>query len=211
MSFRPEHSLARAKLVGSCVAAASDGRVANSTVDHEHEDDSIETRCRRHSHPESDPTVKSIQENYLPGFAHCYGCGPANGHGHHLKSYLEDGQTAARFTPGLQYTGGFPDKVYGGLLASLLDCHGAATAAAFACKLRGHEIGPGLGGLRFVTASLKVDFKRPTPLHKELTVHGRLVSLEGRKAVVALTLSADGLVCVTGEMLAIELPASPDA
>lgn len=44
------------------------------------------------------------------------------------------------------------------------------------------EIGEGPQPIRFVTASLKVDFKQPTPLGVELVVTGKLRSLEGRKA-----------------------------
>lgn len=158
--------------------------------------------------------MKAIQDHYAPLFAHCYGCGPANAKGHRLKSYLVGEQTVARFTPSMEHTGGVPENVYGGLLASLLDCHGTATAAAFAYRARGRTLDDGGDTIRFVTASLKVDYKRPTPMGKELLIQGALLSLVGRKAEVQLSLSADGEVCVTGTMLAIELPspqvASPE-
>ncbi|WP_322084241.1 PaaI family thioesterase [Burkholderia sp. BCC1972] len=114
-------------------------------------------------------------------------------------------QTVARFTPEARYSGGVPDHVYGGMIASLLDCHGAASAAAFACQREGREIGDG-PQIRFVTASLKVDFRQPTPLGIELVVTGKLRSLEGRKAWIDLTLTANGVTCAVGEMLAIRLP-----
>ena len=75
--------------------------------------------------------MKAIQDHYPPNFAHCYGCGPANPFGQHLKNYLLDDRTEARFTPDQRYSGGVPDNVYGGMIASLLDCHGTASAAAF--------------------------------------------------------------------------------
>ncbi|WP_319017700.1 MULTISPECIES: PaaI family thioesterase [Burkholderia] len=115
-------------------------------------------------------------------------------------------QTVARFTPEARYSGGVPDHVYGGMIASLLDCHGAASAAAFACQREGREIGDGPQPIRFVTASLKVDFRQPTPLGIELVVTGKLRSLEGRKAWIDLTLTANGVTCAVGEMLAIRLP-----
>ena len=150
--------------------------------------------------------VKSVQDHYSPLFCHCYGCGPANVKGHRLKSFIQDGQAVARFTLAIEYTGGFPDKVYGGMLASLLDCHGAATAAGLACIEECGELREGLNGIRFVTASLKVDFKLPTPIGEELILTGELASLNGRKADVYLTLSVNEQVCVTGSMLAIALP-----
>jgi len=106
-------------------------------------------------------------------------CGPANARGLRLKSYIEGDETIARCVPPAYYTGGFPGHVYGGMIASLLDCHGAASAAAFAYRDRGRTMGDGGPAIRFVTASLKVDFKRPTPLGGELIVKGRLTAIAG--------------------------------
>ena len=153
--------------------------------------------------------MKAIQDHYPPQFAHCFGCGPANPHGHHLKSYLEGERTIARFTPGPMYSGGYPGNVYGGMIASLLDCHGTASAAAFACREQGRTLGDEPLPIRFVTASLKIDFLRPAPLGVELTVSGELRSLEGRKASIALALRAGDEVCAVGEMVAVRIP--PDA
>lgn len=146
-----------------------------------------------------------IQDSYPPEFAHCFGCGAHNSHGHHLKSYIVGDETVARFTPDLRYSGGVPDHVYGGMIASLLDCHGAASAAAFACQKEGRQVGEGSQPIRFVTASLKVEFEQPTPLGVELVIKGRLRSLEGRKAWIDLVLTAGGLTCAVAEMLAIRL------
>lgn len=136
---------------------------------------------------------------------------PANQHGHRLKSYLDGEETVARFTSGAQYSGGYPGHVFGGMIAPLLDCHGTASAAAFAYRQRGREMGDGGPAIRFVTASLKVEYRRPTPLGIELVIRGRLASLEGRKAVVALSLSAEHEVCAEGEMLAVEYRHRPVA
>jgi len=155
-------------------------------------------------------STHAIQDSYPAGLAHCYGCGSRNPHGHHLMSYLVDDETVARFTPEFRYSGGVPDHVYGGMIASLLDCHGAASAAAFACQKEGRKLGEGSQPIRFVTASLKVDFRHPTPLGVELVIRGRFRSLEGRKAWIDLELSAGELVCAVGEMLAIRLPDRTD-
>lgn len=153
----------------------------------------------------------AIQDSYAPDSAHCYGCGVRSEHGHRLKSYLVGDETVARFTPDERYSGGFRDHVYGGMIASLLDCHGTASAAAYAYHNEGREIGTGRPPIRFVTASLKVDFKRPTPLGGELVLKGRLRSLEGRKAWIDLVLTAGERTCAVGEMLAIRLPDCSDA
>ena len=145
----------------------------------------------------------AIQDLYPGTHAHCFGCGRLNPEGHHLKSYLRDVETIASFRAPQKYSGGVPGKAYGGLVASLLDCHGTASAAAFAARAEGVPIAPGAVLSRFVTGSLKVDFKNPTPLEVELLLRGRLRSLEGRKAWIDLSLSAGDVVCATAEMLAI--------
>lgn len=67
----------------------------------------------------------------------------------------------------------------------------------------GIEPGDSEEPLRFVTASLKVDFLRPTPINTELVITGRERSVEGRKVWVDMELSADGNLCARAEMLAI--------
>jgi len=145
----------------------------------------------------------AIQDTYADRFSHCYGCGKSNPAGHKLKSYLEGDQTLARFTPSGEMTGGVPDNVYGGLIASLFDCHGAASAAAFAAREMGVSLDHNEQPIRFVTASLKVDFLRPTPMGTELLLTGKLRSIEGRKVWVDMTLEANGEACARAEMLAI--------
>ena len=146
----------------------------------------------------------AFQDCYPEKFSHCYGCGKSNPQGHHLKSYWEGEETVARFTARPEFSGGVPGHVFGGMVASLLDCHGTASAAAFAYRAAGREMGDGGEFMRFVTASLKVDFLRPTPIGVELEVRGRLLSLEGRKVQVSLSLDAGGQACARGEMLAVQ-------
>ena len=124
--------------------------------------------------------MPAIQDLYASEFAHCYGCGVKNTNGHQLKSKLVNNETIARFTPEDKYSGGKPEHVYGGMIASLMDCHGTASAAAFAAQNDGTPLQVGIPIPRFVTASLKVDFKLPTPLGKELIIKGVLRSITGK-------------------------------
>jgi len=147
---------------------------------------------------------KAIQDLYPDSLAHCYGCGKNNPAGHQLKTYLEGDRTVATFLPAEQYTA-LPGSVYGGLIASLLDCHGTGSAAAFVCQAEGFSLEEAPIPVRCVTASLKVDFKAPVPMGIGLQLTGKLISIEGRKIRVALELSAGAALCVTGEILAIRL------
>ena len=60
--------------------------------------------------------------------------------------------------------------------------------------------------LRFVTASLHVDYLRPTPLGVPLEVRASVKEIKGRKVTMAATLSADGNVCARGEVVAVRMP-----
>lgn len=147
----------------------------------------------------------AIQDTYPEEFAHCYGCGAANPDGMQLKTYLEGDETVTRHRPDPGRTGGMPGHAYGGLIASLIDCHGTGSASAFVQRERGETIGEAPPP-HFVTGTLNVVYRRPTPMGVELTVRGRLKSHDGRKVVVEIELSAGDDVCASGEVIAIEIP-----
>ncbi len=130
----------------------------------------------------------AIQDYYPDDVAHCYGCGRLNEHGHQLKTYWDGDETVAEFMPRPYHTA-IPGYVYGGLIASLIDCHGTGTAAAAAARAEGIDLEKE-SAPRFVTASLKVDYLRPTPLGPVLQLRGTVQELKERKVVVAITLSA---------------------
>jgi acyl-coenzyme A thioesterase PaaI-like protein len=146
----------------------------------------------------------AFQDYYPDDLSQCYGCGRLNEHGLQIKTYWDGEETVTRYVPRPYHTA-IPGYVYGGLIASLIDCHGTGTAAAAAYRAAGREMGSE-PPYRFVTASLHVDFLRPTPLGVPLEVRGTIKSVSGRKVVVSATLSADGVVCARGEVVAVEMP-----
>jgi acyl-coenzyme A thioesterase PaaI-like protein len=152
----------------------------------------------------SDPIPAAVQDFYPDDYAHCYGCGRLNPHGLHICSRWDGDEVVAHFTP-QPYHVAVPGFVYGGLLASLIDCHGIATASAASERAAGRTLGQGPAP-RFVTAALHVDYLRPTPLGPVLEVRGRVTSLGERKVVVAVSVSADGTVTARGEVVAVLLP-----
>jgi len=149
-------------------------------------------------------TDKAFQDYSPDHLAHCYGCGKLNEEGHRIKSRWEGDESVARFTP-KPYHISIPGYVYGGLIASLIDCHGTGTAAAAAYKAEGRAMDSD-PPRRFVTASLKVDYLKPTPLGVELEVRGKVKEIKGRKVVVAATLLARGEVCAAGEVVCVQVP-----
>ena len=148
--------------------------------------------------------MPAIQDLYPDDFAHCYGCGRNNPNGHQLKSFVEADEVVAWFTPSAFHVS-VPGFVYGGLMASLADCHAMATAAAASELAAGRKIGDGPAP-RFVTASLKVDYLKPTPAGEKLEIRGRIVELGARKVIVAISISAGGVVTVRGEAVAVRMP-----
>ena len=148
--------------------------------------------------------MAAIQDLYPDDYARCYGCGRLNEHGLHVRSVWDGEGATARFTPRPEHMA-MPGYVYGGLIASLVDCHGIGTAAAAAMAAAGQS--PGVDpSPRFVTGSLQVDFVAPTPLGPELVLRARPTSVGERKVQVEITLSADGVECARGRVLAVRIP-----
>jgi acyl-coenzyme A thioesterase PaaI-like protein len=149
-------------------------------------------------------TEKAFQDYYPDQLSYCYGCGRLNEHGLQIKSYWDGDETVCIFQP-RPYHIAIPGYVYGGLLASLIDCHGTGTAAAAAYRDQGRPM-DSEPPLRFLTASLHVDYLKPTPLGVPLEVRGQVKEVRGRKVVVTATISAKGEVTVRGEVVAVQVP-----
>ncbi|HPF37322.1 MAG TPA: PaaI family thioesterase [Phycisphaerae bacterium] len=149
-------------------------------------------------------TGVAVQDSYPDDVAHCYGCGRLNEHGLHIRSAWDGDETVAVLTPKPCHTA-VPGYVYGGLIASLIDCHGTGSAALEACRAAGREPGT-TPALRFVTASLHVDYLRPTPMGPALEARGRIVESKPRKVIVEIAVTADGECCAKGRVVAVLMP-----
>lgn len=148
--------------------------------------------------------TKAFQDYYPDELSYCYGCGRLNEHGYQIKTYWDGDESVTIFTP-QPYHIAIPGYVYGGLIASLIDCHGTGTAAAAMYRAENRAMDT-LPAYRFVTASLHVDYLKPTPLGVPLEVRGVVKEIKGRKVVVSATLSANGIVCARGEVVAVQMP-----
>ena len=147
---------------------------------------------------------KAIQDYYPEDVAHCYGCGKLNEHGHQIKTFWDGNETITRFTP-KDYHTAIPGYVYGGLIASLIDCHGTGTAALASYRAEKREPNS-LPLLRFVTALLHVDYLKPTPLGVELELKGKVLELKGKKVISEITVSANGEITARGKVVAVQMP-----
>ncbi len=148
--------------------------------------------------------MSAFQDFYPDNVAHCYGCGRLNTQGHQIRTIWDGDETVTRFTPRPEHTA-IPGFVYGGLLASLIDCHCTGTAAAATYRAENREM-DSEPALRFVTGSLHVDYLKPTPLGPQLEIRGKVKEIRGRKVIVEATILADGVATVRGEVVAVQMP-----
>jgi len=147
---------------------------------------------------------KPFQDYYPDHMAHCYGCGRLNEFGHQIKSNWDGDESVCYFNPKPYHTA-IPGYVYGGLLASLIDCHGTGTAAAAAYREAGRSMDTE-PALRFLTGSLHVDYLKPTPMGVTLEIRGKVKEVKGRKVVIEEWLLANGVITVRGEVVAVQVP-----
>jgi len=149
-------------------------------------------------------TVPAFQDLYPEGWSHCFGCGRLNEKGHHIRSFWDGEETVCTMSPE-PWQIALPGYVYGGYLAALVDCHSTGSAAAALHRAAGVPADQGPYP-RCVTASLKVDYLKPTPLGPPIELRSQIVLVKGRKVVVATSLRVEGQECVRGEAVLIQVP-----
>jgi acyl-coenzyme A thioesterase PaaI-like protein len=145
-----------------------------------------------------------IQDQYPDHLSVCYGCGRLNEQGLQIKSHWDGEQAVLRFTPSEAHQA-VPGYVYGGLLASLIDCHGTGTACAAAAAADGRPFS-GDPNYRFVTGNLNVSYRRPTKMGVELKIVGRAREVKPRKVIVDIEVYAEDELTVVGELIAVKMP-----
>jgi acyl-CoA thioesterase FadM len=89
----------------------------------------------------------------------------------------------------------------------LIDCHGTGTAALAAYRAENRDY-DSLPPFRFVTASLQIDYLKPTPLGVELELKGKIIEIKGKKVVSEITVSANGIITARGKVVAVKMPES---
>ncbi|MCU9602263.1 PaaI family thioesterase [Pallidibacillus thermolactis] len=150
---------------------------------------------------------KAVQDYYGEEIAWCYGCGRLHKDGHHFRTgWLNNtNQTVTYYRPTKDQIG-IPGFIYGGLIASLIDCHSMGSAALVLHRKNGHEIGDGTEPPRFVTASLHIDYLKPTPEGALLKAVGTVEEIHPKKWKVVTEMFADDIFCAKGEVIAAVMP-----
>lgn len=149
----------------------------------------------------------AIQDTYGQRFQHCWGCGPQNQDGLHLKSFpnADGSECLCHFTPERQYTGGVPTNLYGGLISMIFDCHGTASAAWFNHHNNGLTLDENTVITRYITGRLEIDFISPVPMEKEITVRARAEEIGDRKITVTMIMEVGGKIHAKAKMIAVRV------
>jgi acyl-coenzyme A thioesterase PaaI-like protein len=149
-------------------------------------------------HPTT-PIQDSIPHN------HCYGCGPENPDGMQIKSYWDGTESICTYMPRPEQCAGPTGYLYGGTIASLIDCHCVCTSIANYYQLDGFEIGEG-PAIWCVTGGLEVRYLKPTRIDQAVELRATIVECSEKKTVLECTLSSDGIVTAEGRVVAIRVP-----
>lgn len=132
----------------------------------------------------------SLQERYSPESI-CFGCGPKNADGLHIRSFVSGDEVVATWQPDAKYQA-FPGVLNGGIVGALLDCHMNWAAAHHLMTKSGAAHAPCT-----VTADFHVKLRRPTPVDGPIQLRAHVVESGEDRALVDATLEAGGQVCAT--------------
>jgi len=143
-------------------------------------------------------------QDMIPG-NDCWGCGPHNDHGLHVKSRWEGDEAVCLWQPQPWHRAGPPHIVNGGIIATVIDCHCVCTAIAAAYRSEGRSIQSD-PPIWYATASLQVTYLRPTPIAPPLELRARVEDAKGRKSVISCRLLSAGAECARAQVVAVRVP-----
>ena len=135
---------------------------------------------------------------------HCYGCGTENPLGMQIKSHWDGKVSRCTYTPRPEQCAGPTQYVYGGTIASLIDCHSVGTSMAAFYEREGREIGSE-PLIWCVTGRLTVNYLKPTPIDRPVDLEATIEEMTDRKARLKCTLYSDGEAKAEGEVIAVRV------
>ena len=136
---------------------------------------------------------------------YCWGCGSLNEHGLGIKSYWSGDESVCTWQPAAQFMAGPRHILNGGIIASLIDCYCVCLAVAAAYRQEGRAISVP-PAIWYVTASLRVSYRMPTPIDEPVTLRARITGMTQRRTNLTCSLSSNGSECATGTLVAVRVP-----
>lgn len=146
-----------------------------------------------------------IQDNV--GENHCYGCGADNPLGMQIKSHWDGDETVCTYTPRPEQSAGPLQYLYGGTIASLIDCHSVGTAIAHFYAGEQRTIGSE-PLIWCVTGRLTVNYLKPTPIGRPVVLTASVRESTDKKAIVVCKVTSGADVTAEGEVVAVRVPYS---
>jgi len=138
----------------------------------------------------------------------CFGCGAHNTHGFRIKSFWDGDELLCTWQPE-PYHIGHPGYVYGGIIASVVDCHSIWTAIAHYCRDNNQSLDDGRLPAAYVTAALKVNYLKPVPIEGKMELRARPLEKSERKTVVGCRVFHSGIECANAEVVAVRVQGRP--
>lgn len=136
---------------------------------------------------------------------HCFGCGSLNAQGLQIKSHWEGDELICRWQP-KPYHIGHPGFVYGGMIASVVDCHAIWTALATVCRDEGRPLTDDCPPpFAFVTGRLDVKFLKPAAIDLPLDLRARVVDRGERRVNVVCRVLQGVVECASAEVAAVRM------
>lgn len=137
--------------------------------------------------------------------AHCFGCGALNERGLRIKSRWEGDDFVCRWQPQPEHIG-YPGYVYGGTIASVVDCHAIWAAVAQRCRDTGHDLRrDGPTPWSYVTGRLTISYLQPALIDTPLELRARVVDAGERKSVVECRVLQGDATCASAELVAVRV------
>jgi acyl-coenzyme A thioesterase PaaI-like protein len=136
--------------------------------------------------------------------AHCFGCGSLNLRGLQIKSRWDGDDFVCVWQPGAEHIG-FPGFVYGGTIASIVDCHAIWAALSLHCRDAGHDLRSGPPPFGVVTGSLRVNYLKPAFIDRPLELHAKVIDHGERKSIVACSVRQGPVECATAEVVTVRV------
>jgi acyl-coenzyme A thioesterase PaaI-like protein len=136
--------------------------------------------------------------------SNCWGCGPLNEGGLHLKSYDRGGEVVAEWQPGPPFFAGPEGVLNGGIIATLLDCHGICAAIADCYRREERDIGTP-PDIWCVTAALNITYVQPTPIDLPVRLIATMRDRGARRTTVDSQLLSGGEVCARADVIAVRV------
>lgn len=155
-------------------------------------------------------------QDQIPG-NHCWGCGPLNEHGLQIKSFWDGDESVCRWTPWPYFYAGPTTILNGGVIATIIDCHCVCTAIAGHYRAEGRSMTSD-PPIWCVTAALDVQYRKPTPIDREVVLRARIEEQTERKTILTCSLLSGDEECASGRLVSVRVPpewryaeGSPDA